>query len=101
MKIKLLLVAIILCCMSSIKAQLNVGSATAPNANAMLQVSSTNKGLLLPQVALVQTTSSLPLTANVAGMVVYNTATINDVTPGLYINDGTKWMPMNTSTPLL
>ena len=73
------------------RAQLNVGSTSAPNTNAMLQVSGTTKGVLLPNVALTSTTSPSPLSAHVQGMIVYNTATSNDVSPGLYINDGTKW----------
>lgn len=28
---------------------------------------------------------------------VYNTATMNDVTPGIYINDGTRWLPISTA----
>jgi uncharacterized protein (TIGR02145 family) len=32
-------------------------------------------------------------------MVVYNTATISDVTPGYYYNDGTKWRKMAYVTP--
>jgi len=27
-------------------------------------------------------------------MVVYNTATANDVVPGLYVNDGSKWVAL-------
>jgi len=33
-----------------------------------------------------------PLSAHVVGMVVYNTTNGVDVTPGLYFNDGTKWI---------
>lgn len=91
-----LLALVILSCFTA-TAQLNIGSSSAPNPYSILQLTSTNKGLLLPQVALVQTTSSLPLGGNVAGMVVYNTATANDVTPGVYINNGIKWLPLNTS----
>ncbi|MFY7884695.1 MAG: hypothetical protein ACOVOV_07630 [Dolichospermum sp.] len=73
----------------------------APNANAQLELNSTNKGLLLPRVALSATNNAAPLAAHVTGMVVYNTATASSgntaVTPGLYINDGTKWAPMVTS----
>jgi hypothetical protein len=32
------------------------------------------------------------MTAHVAGMTIYNTATTGDVTPGLYYNDGTQWI---------
>lgn len=64
-----------------------------PNASAGLDVDFPNKGLLVPRVALAGTTSFAPLAAHVAGMVVYNTATIADVTPGFYYNNGTTWIP--------
>jgi len=43
-------------------------------------------------VALSSTTNNAPLSAHVAGMVVYNTATVGDVTPGVYVDNGTKWV---------
>jgi len=76
----------------------NVGispaGATAPNANAGLDVNFTTQGLLVPRVALTNSSSFLPLGAvHVAGMIVYNTASVADVTPGLYYSNGTKWIP--------
>jgi len=62
-----------------------------PSGSALLEMESTNKGLLLPRVALTTTTAFAPLSAHVAGMTVYNTATAGDVVPGFYYNDGTKW----------
>lgn len=73
------------------QAQVGIGT-TAPNADAQLDITSTNRGLLLPRVALTNTTSPAPLTADVAGMIVYNTATAGDVTPGFYYNDGAIWV---------
>ncbi|MBP6398348.1 MAG: hypothetical protein KA340_10735, partial [Saprospiraceae bacterium] len=78
-----------------LKAQsVGVGTNT-PNSNAILDVSSSNKGLLIPRVALSSTTSTSPLGGFVAGMMVYNTATAgtspNNVTPGFYLCSGTKW----------
>jgi len=74
----------------------NVGinaTGVAPNAAAGLDVDFTDKGVLIPRVALVNTASFAPLSAHVAGMLVYNTATAGDVTPGFYYDDGTKWVP--------
>ncbi len=80
-------------------AQVKVGNnPTVINANAVLEIESTNKGLLLPRVPLTSSTSFSPLTAHVTGMAVYNTATISDVTPGYYYNDGTKWVRLGTGT---
>jgi hypothetical protein len=78
-------------------AQVGIGT-TTPNANALLDIDATNNkgGLLLPRVALINTTNPEPLTQDVAGMTVYNTATNGDVTPGFYCNDGTSWIRLGT-----
>jgi len=62
------------------------------NTDALIDMQSTSKGLLLPRVELTSTTAAAPLAAHTAGMVVYNTVTVNDVTPGFYYNDGSKWV---------
>lgn len=84
-----------------VHAQMNVGSSSAPNADAALQITSNNKGLLLPTLALSSTNSPSPLSAFVAGMTVYNTAAAGtsptNVTPGLYYCDGTQWLKLSTS----
>jgi len=64
-----------------------------PDPAAGLDVNFTNKGILIPRVALTSTTSFAPLSAHIAGMIIYNTATVNDVTSGYYYDNGTKWMP--------
>ena len=74
------------------------------DSNAVLELESTNKGLLLPRVALTSTSLIAPLSAGTtltAGMTVYNTATLNDVTPGFYYYNGTKWVRVadNSSVP--
>lgn len=75
--------------------QIKIGNnPTQLNANAVLEMESANKGLLLPRVALVSTVSASPMTAFTRGMVVYNTANVNDVTAGIYYCDGVKWLKM-------
>ena len=81
------------------QAQVTIGSGESPNIDALLDLKETNtgtsnKGLLLPRVSLASTASASPLSAHVAGMTVYNTATTGDVTPGHYYNDGTKWVKL-------
>lgn len=77
----------------STNAQVKIGSnPTTINTNSVLEMESSNKGLLMPRVALTITTAASPLSAHVAGMNVYNTATAGDVTPGNYYNNGTKWV---------
>lgn len=69
------------------------------NPDAMLEIESSNKGVLLPRIALKSTKNSAPLKNFTPGMVVYNTSTISDLTPGLYYSDGTKWIKANTNLP--
>ena len=74
-------------------AQMNIGSTTAPNGSAALQVNSgSNRGILFPRVALTGTADAAPLAGHTRGMTVYNTATAGDVVPGVYSNDGSKWV---------
>lgn len=74
------------------------GTGTAVDANAILELQSTTKGLLFPKVALTSTTAFAPLSAHTAGMTVYNTATAGDVTPGLYVNNGAAWVSLGGSS---
>jgi len=96
-KFILLLLALILLS-QSINAQ-NIGIsdvAITPDASSMLEVRSTNKGLLIPRVELTGTTSASPITSPATSLLVYNTATAgtapNNVTPGYYYWTGSKWM---------
>lgn len=101
---KKILFTILLVCIclfsSNLKAQVTIGSNTEPNTNAVLDlISNSNKGLLLPRVALTATNNPSPTSAHTAGMTVYNTATTSvntgyDVSPGFYYNDGTKWVQL-------
>ncbi len=88
---------------SHLRAQVTIGSNSEPNAGAVLDlISSSNKGLLMPRVALTSTRVFAPVvstngTTHTAAMTVYNTATNNtdvgyEVSPGYYYNDGTKWV---------
>lgn len=88
-----------LCLLCGIGYAQNVGINTtgaAPNVSALLDVDAAptnDKGILIPRVGLTQTTSNAPVGASVAtSLMVYNTATVNDVTPGYYYWDGTKWV---------
>ena len=54
----------------------------APHASAMLDVESTSKGVLVPRVALTNTTSNSPVAVTPAeGLLVYNTASNSAVAP--------------------
>jgi len=68
------------------------------NANSILELESTTKGVLFPRVALTGTANVAPLANHVAGMTVYNTATAGDVIPGMYTNSGSAWVKLGGST---
>lgn len=78
----------------------NVGinsSGNAPDASSALDISFSDKGLLIPRVALTSTSSTSPITGSPANsLLVYNTATANDVTPGYYYWNSTLWTKLST-----
>jgi hypothetical protein len=86
----------------------NIGvnsTGASPDASAMLDIDaapSNDKGLLVPRVALIATNNALPVTAPATSLLVYNTATAgtppNNVTPGFYYWDGTKWASINSGS---
>jgi len=74
-----------------------IGTGTfTPDASSMLEIQSTNKGLLIPRVALTQTTSASPVTDPLTSLLIYNTSLVNDVKPGYYYWDGSKWVRFNS-----
>jgi hypothetical protein len=62
----------------------------------MLDVSSSSHGILIPRVGLVETSSPAPIVSPAVSLMVYNNATANDVTPGYYYWEGSKWVRLNT-----
>lgn len=75
----------------SSNAQVGVGT-YSPDSSAQLDVSATNKGLLVPRIALTSTTLSAPIVGTPAqSLYIFNTATTGDVTPGFYYWYGSKW----------
>lgn len=69
---------------------------TLPNGSALLDVDaapSNDKGVLIPRIALTATNNNSPVGVGVAtSLLVYNTATVNDVFPGFYYWNGTQWV---------
>ncbi|MFC6860974.1 hypothetical protein [Zunongwangia atlantica] len=66
----------------------------SPNSSAMLDVVSTNKGVLVPRIQLDKTDQQNPVSSPANGLLVFNTATRNDVTPGFYYWYNNKWNQM-------
>jgi len=84
---------------------INQTSAT-PNASAILDLKTGNTGtfgFLPPNVALTATNLAGPITTPATGLWVYNTATAgtapNNVTPGFYYWNGTKWIRLEDNNP--
>lgn len=93
------LLAVFFYCSPFAFSQVKIGNnPTIVNPNAILEIESSNKGLLLPRLALTATNNPYPLNAFVEGMLVYDTATTADITPGLYYCDGTKWIRVNNGS---
>src|SRR6218665_2444388 len=106
MKMKMSFKLALLCLgLSLTYANAQVGMPTNnPNKDAVLDLNridgTSAKGLLLPKVALTGANNAAPMTAHVAGMHIWNTATVtgtNAVTPGEYFNDGTKWVRVSSA----
>lgn len=77
---------------SSLAQSVGIGASVfTPNASSMLEVQSTTKGMLIPRVSLTQTTIAAPVISPATSLIVFNTATINDVRPGYYYWTGTYW----------
>jgi hypothetical protein len=100
-----LFIAIVL---SAVVQAQNVGinaSGATPNTSAMLDVNSSTKGVLIPQVALTSITDVTTITSgNVNSLLVYNTATAgtspNNVIPAYYYWNATagKWFQIAASS---
>jgi hypothetical protein len=75
-------------------AQTGIGT-TTPHASAKLEISSNNKGFLPPRIALTGTNDVTTIASPATGLVIYNTATSgttpNNVIPGFYYYDASKW----------
>jgi len=67
---------------------------STPDNSAMLDVQSTDKGMLIPRVALTGTSDVTTIASPAVSLMVYNTATVSDVTPGFYYWNGTAWTTM-------
>lgn len=97
--INLQLVGALLCLFtySSVNAQ-NVGinsSGATPDASSGLDVDFSDKGILIPRVALTSITDATTIASPIASLLIYNTATVgtapNNIFPGFYYWDGHGW----------
>jgi hypothetical protein len=98
---KQLLTSILLLLITTIKAQVGIGTYN-PDASAALEISSNSKGFLAPRVTLTSALDVSTVSSPAIGLMVYNTASAgsvpNAVTPGYYYFSGTKWERLITAT---
>ena len=76
---------------------INTTGATA-HASSVLDVSSSSKGMLIPRVALTGTSDVATIVSPANSLLIYNTATVSNVTPGFYYWNSTAWTKVVTGT---
>ena len=81
---------------STLQAQIGINTKLPAN-GALLDITSSNKGFLLPQVTLTSTSDVTTITPSATiGLLVYNTVTAGSlpfqVTPGFYYWNGSQWL---------
>jgi hypothetical protein len=96
---RLVIIALLLLIHLSLTAQVAINTASAsPHVSAMLDVTSNNRGLLIPRIALTSASNAAPVTTPATGLLIYNTATagagVNAVTPGFYYWGGSAWIKL-------
>lgn len=75
-------------------AQVGIGTPT-PNPSSQLEVVADNRGVLFPKVPLTDSVDNQTIAnGNIEGLMVFNTTTNTDITPGYYYWDGDKWVRM-------
>ena len=85
----------------AVTAQTNsVGIGTAiPNSSAILDITSTSKGVLLPRVSLGSVTDGTAITTPATGLLVYNTNAAMPAGTGIFYNSGTPAAPLWARLP--
>ncbi|MCX8142957.1 MAG: hypothetical protein N3F62_01730 [Bacteroidia bacterium] len=80
--------------------QVGIGT-TSPVSPAILDVTSTNKGVIFPRIALSGATDNITVSSPIDGIMIYNTSTTgtgtNAITPGYYYWQSGRWTKFQTS----
>jgi len=79
----------------TIFAQVGINT-TTPHASSMLDITATDKGLLIPRIAIPNLNAAAPVTTPATSLVVYNTNAATGI--GFYYWDGSKWTPLGNGT---
>ncbi|MDN3693239.1 hypothetical protein QWZ06_13565 [Chryseobacterium tructae] len=80
---KCTLLLLILFFENNLQAQIGINTAT-PNPSSVLDVTGSNKGILIPRIALTGSSDTTTVPSPVQSLMIYNTTAVNDVVPGYY-----------------
>lgn len=95
MKNVLLLLALTLT-INFTNAQVAIGT-TSPNPSSVLDLTSSNRGLLIPRIELKSTNDIITIPSPATSLLIYNTTTNTDLTTGFYYWDQ-KWITLKSAT---
>ncbi len=90
MTLKAYIASLLLLVIASSHAQVGIGT-TSPNPSSILDITSTNSGLLIPRVALTSTTDITTIASPVTSLLVYNSGFAPN---GFYYWNGTIWVQL-------
>lgn len=91
MKNRLLTIAFVLSGVMTSQAQIGIGTLD-PNDASMMEISSTNKGILIPRIALNNSTDTTTIVSgNVNSLLVFNTTSNDQLQPGYYYWYNDEW----------
>lgn len=95
---KKLVFIILIFCVQFSNAQVGIGTSN-PNQSALLEIVSSDKGLLIPRIQLNGTTDVSAINnGNVESLLIYNTVNTSDVTKGFYYWGGIRWEKIVTES---
>ncbi|EPR70322.1 hypothetical protein ADIWIN_3678 [Winogradskyella psychrotolerans RS-3] len=77
-------------------AQVGINTET-PDASSALDITSSDKGVLIPRISLLSTADTTTIASPLISLLIYNTATALDVTPGYYYWNGAAWSKLATA----
>ncbi|MDR6159757.1 hypothetical protein QF023_003273 [Chryseobacterium sp. SLBN-27] len=79
--------------------QVGLGTA-APDASALLDITSANKGILIPRVGLMSSTDQVTIPSPAVGLLVYNTGAGSLTYKGFVFWNGTEWRQIDDKTTI-
>ena len=81
-------------------AQVGIGT-ELPNASTMLDISASDKGVLIPRVSLTNITDNTTISnGNITSLLIFNTVTTSELSPGFYYWDGSQWQRLANSNDI-